>query len=244
KREGKDLMFNYETDKDGPYIEVLQPFFFIYGTVPIKIAENSVETRVMIRDVQLKIAHEVAHHFLGPSEEKAEAFGRKLLRSLDRSMIYCEVQDKGKEPSPTNNQDPQQSSSSKLQKWLVQISTHTAYSIDWDIYMRICLDQVEGKYNDENSLLFSCGGMEMLVNRLPEGWVIDKSQYPKISISKNLDNHEYQERITPEDRKKIERLDIDELSADPIVGQYTSTILGGSETKLPITCTYFFEPLL
>lgn len=86
-RDGKQLMFNYGKDETGPYIEALQPFFAVYGSLPIKFLRYS-EVKTIVKDLQLKLIHE-SGHLLGLNEERAEKFGMALLYSLKHNTVHC-----------------------------------------------------------------------------------------------------------------------------------------------------------
>lgn len=89
RREEKDLMFDFGRDDEGPYIEVLQPFFYIYGPLPVKFATEN-ELRNVVRDLKLKMLHE-ASHLYGLDEAEAEAFGLNLLHSLETNFVSCKA---------------------------------------------------------------------------------------------------------------------------------------------------------
>jgi hypothetical protein len=74
-RQGRSLMFDYGTDKEGEYIVALKPFFVAYSSFPVKFATDESLVNV-IMDVRLKLAHEAAHHLgIGiQNDEDAESF--------------------------------------------------------------------------------------------------------------------------------------------------------------------------
>lgn len=130
-RNGSDIMFNYGTDAQGPYIEVLRPFFFIYGAIPIKFISPE-EVRNILLDVQLKMVHEAAHH-LGLNESNADSFAMSLLRHLDRDFIYCQVDVNLLASSPWTvmNVDPTTSQPNPPWHWVLRNGwlIHRAYNM-------------------------------------------------------------------------------------------------------------------
>lgn len=93
QRAGHELMFNFGSDEKGPYVEALQPYFAVYGAVPIKFYNDwryLIDPRILdiTLDLELKLLHETAHLW-GASEDDAEKFGNETLQAFDRDLIYC-----------------------------------------------------------------------------------------------------------------------------------------------------------
>ncbi|MGE3683671.1 MAG: hypothetical protein AB7G93_18260 [Bdellovibrionales bacterium] len=95
-RERRQLMFDYGTDNNGPYILALKPFFVAYSSFPIKFAKGETLSNLM-KDVRLKLAHETAHLF-DLNEDQAEQFGLSLLQALLSDTIHCKANDVGDWP--------------------------------------------------------------------------------------------------------------------------------------------------
>jgi hypothetical protein len=90
QRDGNDLMFDYGVDQSGPYIEALQPYFEMYGSVPVRF-ETDDTLRKITMDLELKLLHEVGHLF-GLDETNADKFAVNAFKALDFDFIYCTVQ--------------------------------------------------------------------------------------------------------------------------------------------------------
>lgn len=88
KRDGKDLMFNYVDDGKGGYIEALQPFFHIYGSVPVKLQSHK-QLRDIRTDLMLKMIHEVSHLW-DLTEVEAEQFGHDKIVEMSLDLYSCE----------------------------------------------------------------------------------------------------------------------------------------------------------
>ncbi len=86
-RDGKELMFNFGQDEAGPYIEVLEPFFAVYGATPVKFLSAD-KMKDIVLDLQLKMLHEAAHLW-DLNENDSEKFGMDILKAIERDLIYC-----------------------------------------------------------------------------------------------------------------------------------------------------------
>lgn len=86
-RDGEDIMFNYGKDENGYYLEALQPFFSVYGSVPVKFMRPH-ELVNIVYDLELKLIHEAAHWWKA-SETDAEKFGMEVLTNFERDVLYC-----------------------------------------------------------------------------------------------------------------------------------------------------------
>lgn len=100
-RHGKELMFDYGQDSSGQFIKALEPFFSVYASYPVKFAKKE-DLRLIIKDIELKILHEIAHHVLSHAdkysngtaikeiEAESDAFGMNILKVLDSDILVCQ----------------------------------------------------------------------------------------------------------------------------------------------------------
>ncbi len=86
-RNGQELMFDFGSDANGPYIVALSPFFHIYGAVPIKFMSKT-DLKKHILDLRLKMLHESAHLW-NLNEDESENFGMTFLTAVENDAIYC-----------------------------------------------------------------------------------------------------------------------------------------------------------
>lgn len=89
-RMDKPLMFNFGKDDKGPYLEALQPYFTVYGSIPIKFVAEG-ELKKIESDLELKLLHEAAHLW-NADEAASEKFGMEVLRAFERDQIYCRTE--------------------------------------------------------------------------------------------------------------------------------------------------------
>lgn len=99
RREDKDLMFDYGTDDQGPYISALKPFFDSYASVAVDYLSRATLWTIQ-QDLYQKLLHESVHHLeigtaLGQDHE-AYVVSKNILHSLINDVMHCK-------PGPDGN---------------------------------------------------------------------------------------------------------------------------------------------
>lgn len=98
------LMLDYNRESKDPqkaYIVALRTFFYAYANVPVSGSdtEDYEELKNKVRDVELKLLHEVAHHWAQSDwtseqvEAHAEAFANSLMEALMKDIVHCQTAD-------------------------------------------------------------------------------------------------------------------------------------------------------